>query len=484
MVLSGKVNSGSKALMITISAILSTFLFAAIFLFSKEQFKLGMPILLTPMLITFVSCIFFYPRFGLLSVFAANYFAIGIARYIPGPLGLSVDFLLVLTWAALFFSQFNNKVKWKKAWNFLTILALIWFTYALFQFFNPESVSRVAWFYAMRGVSMYMLLTVPLVFLLFDDKKYLNKILLLWAWFTLAGVAKGIMQHVAGPDPWEQYWLDTVGGKTHLLPQGLRIFSFFTDSSSYGGSMGLSGVVFSIITLYPIPLKRKVFFGFVAMAAFYAMIISGTRGALAVPVAGFMFYAIVSKKFKILLLGSLVLLSSFSFFKYSTIGNSVYEVRRIRTALDSDNPSLQVRKENQKLFKGYLASRPFGGGIGSAGNWGLRFSPGTFLAETPPDGWYVQIWAEQGRVGLLLHLAILISILIRAGYIIMFKLKNRKYIGMASAFISGIFGVMIASYSSNALGQMPNGLIIYISVAFIFLMNKWDQNEQSSHTNQ
>jgi len=38
---------------------------------------------------------------------------------------------------------------------------------------------------------------------------------------------------------------------------------------------------------------------------------------------------------------------------------------------------------------------------------------------------------------------------------------------------------MVASYSSNAFGQMPNGIIIYMSMAFIFLMYKWDQKEES-----
>lgn len=479
MVVIGKVNKGARILAITISAVLMLVLFAAMFFIYKEKLNLAMPILIIPFLIVFLTAIFYSPRFGLLSAFIANYFVMGIARYIHGPLGLSIDSLLVLTWLAVFFSQFNKKVEWAKAWNGLTIAALVWFIYALFQFFNPESVSRVAWFYAMRGVSMYMLLTVPLVCLLFNNRIYLDKMLRLWAWFTLVGVLKGIMQHIIGPDPWEQYWLDTIGGKTHILPQGLRIFSFFTDSSTFGGSMGLSGVVFSIVALNLNHTRKKLFYGFVALVAFYGMIISGTRGAIAVPFAGFAFYAIVSKNFKMLIIGGLLIIGSFSFLKYTTKGNSFYEIRRIRTALDPDNPSLTVRKDNQKLIKNYLISRPFGGGIGSAGNWGLRFSPNTFLAETPPDGWYIQIWAEQGRVGISLHLAILLYILIHGAYLIMFKLKQPELRGKAAALLSGIFGVMVASYSSNALGQMPNGIIIYVSMAFIFMMRGWEKQEET-----
>ena len=242
--------------------------------------------------------------------------------------------------------------------------------------------------------------------------------------------------------------------------------------------MGFSGVVFTILALHSPNIKKKLYYAFVALAAFYAMVISGTRGALAVPVAGFFLYALLSKKLKLVLVGTFILVSSFSFLKYTTIGNSKYELRRIRSALDSDNPSLVVRKDNQKRLKSYLASRPFGGGIGSAGNWGLRFSPGTFLAETPPDGWYVQIWAEQGKVGLSLHLIIVFSVLFYASFIILFKLKSKDARTKALALISGIFGVMVASYSSNAFGQMPNGIIIYMSMAFIVLLHKWDKQEQ------
>ena len=450
-------------------------LLASIWFFRDDNIKLAFPILLLPFAVLFVGAVFVKPERGLLAVFVVNYFAMGLARYVPAPLGLSVDGILVLTWIALFFSQFNEKVSWKKAWKGVSICALIWFLYALFQFFNPEAVSRVAWFYAMRGVSLYMLLTVPLVFLLLDHEKHLDRMLKLWAVFTLLGVVKGIMQQVLGPDPWEQQWLNEIGGKTHLLPGGLRIFSFFTDAGNYGGSMAFSGVVFSILALHTTPFRKKLFLGTVALAAFYGMIISGTRGAIAVPLAGFTLYAILSKKVKVVLLGGVLIFAAYAFLKFSTLGGSVYEIRRMRTALDPDNPSLVVRKENQRLLKGYLASRPFGGGIGSAGNWGLRFSPGTFLAETPTDSWYVQIWAEQGRVGLILHLVILGFILVSSSRISIYKLKTHEMKGKAIALTAGMFGVMIASYGNGIIGQMPNGIILYMSMTFIAMMPRWEQ---------
>ena len=451
-------------------------LILSVYFFYKNQLIPGIVVLAVPFIVAYVVWVFLNPKIGFLSMFIANYFILGIARYLPGPLGLSVDGLLVLTWLSLFFTQFNRKVDWGKSWNSLTIISIIWFIYILFELFNPEARSRTAWFYAMRGVGLYMLLSIPLTFILLDQRKFLDLMLRLWAIFTLLAVAKGMMQLYIGPDPWEKYWLATVGGKTHLISSGLRVFSFFSDAATYGGSMGYSGVVFALVALHSKGTGKKIFFLVAGAAALYGMLISGTRGAIAVPFAGFTLYAILSKRIKILVIGGILMVSVYAILKFTTIGAGNAQIRRFRTALDSDNPSLMVRKENQKLLKVYLADKPFGGGIGSAGNWGLRFSPGTFLAETPTDSWYVQIWAEQGRVGLALHLCILAFLVGSASYIIMFRLKDPELAGQGAALISGIFGIMAASYGSGALGQMPNGILVYMSMAFIFMMPKWESD--------
>ena len=146
----------------------------------------------------------------------------------------------------------------------------------------------------------------------------------------------------------------------------------------------------------------------------------------------------------------------------------------MRTAFDPNDKSLLVRLENQRKLKAYMATRPFGGGIGSAGNWGQRFTPNTFLANTPTDSWYVMIWAEQGIVGLILHLFILFYIVIKSSFIIMFKIRNDWIRSQMSALVCGMFGIMVASYGNGILGQMPTGILIYSSMGFLFLARKFD----------
>jgi O-antigen ligase len=215
----------------------------------------------------------------------------------------------------------------------------------------------------------------------------------------------------------------------------------------------------------------------IAAGTLYALMISGTRSAVAVPLAGFVVFAFLSKKFKIMAIMGFFVLSAFVFLKYTTIGQGNYDIRRMRSAFSDDNASMNVRNENRKMFADYLRTRPFGGGIGSAGNWGLRFSPDTFLAQTATDGWYVQIWAETGIVGLLFYFIMILYMAFKSILLIFFRLKKPENINISIAFVSGIFGLMVSSYTSSALGQMPNTIIVFTAFVFISLMPGWEKDE-------
>lgn len=437
----------------------------------------GIGILGLPILATYLYIVFTNTRYGLLVLFVYNFFVLGSMRYLKDvPLGLGVDGQLILMYLALFFKSFFFKVPWENAKREIVLLAAIWFTYALFQLVNPETVSREAWFYAMRGVSLYMILTIPLILILFNKHNDLILFFKIWAVLSLLGSLKGLMQQFIGPDPWEQAWLDGGGDLTHILFGKLRIFSFFSDAGQFGAAQGHAAVVFFILSFFEKESwKWKYFYAIVAILGLYGMMISGTRGAIAVPIMGFGLYVILRKNIKVLILGAILGLGVIVFFKFTTIGSSNYTINRMRTAFDPEDASLQVRLENQRKLKTYMASRPFGGGIGAAGNWGMRFTPNTFLAQTPTDSWYVMIWAEQGIVGLLLHLFILFYVVIKGSYYIMFKVRDPVLRAQLSALVSGMFGIMVASYGNGVLGQMPTGIIMYSSMAFLFLAKDLDE---------
>lgn len=441
----------------------------------------GIAIIILPLIITYLIAVFLYPKIGIITIIIFAFFVIGISRYVAATWGLINDGLLVLMYLALFFKAFRVKIPWNRAKSQLTLLVTIWFGYAFLQAVNPEAASFEAWFYAMRGIALYQWLIIPLLFILFNKQKDLNTFLMIWGCLSLLGTIKGLMQLFIGVDPFEQAWLDGGGHVTHILFGKLRIFSFYSDAGQFGASQGHAAVVFGVLTLFTKNKKLQLFYALVAIAGLYGMLISGTRGAIAVPAMGGIMFLILKKNIKVLVLGAIMGIGVYVFFAHTTILNNNAEVRRMRTAFDPNDASLQVRLANQEKLSGYLASRPFGGGIGSTGNWGQRFTPHTFLANTATDSWFVAIWADTGIIGLWLHLFILFFVLVTGAYNVMFRLKNPIVKGQIAALVCGMAGVMLASYGNGVFGQFPTGILMYVGMVFIFLAPKWEQNVEDEN---
>jgi len=73
---------------------------------------------------------------------------------------------------------------------------------------------------------MYPILLVPLALMLFKRLRHLYLFLYIWGVFTILATLKGLVQLYIGLDPGEQFWIDTVGGITHLINGQLRVFPF------------------------------------------------------------------------------------------------------------------------------------------------------------------------------------------------------------------------------------------------------------------
>ncbi|MFT5250982.1 MAG: hypothetical protein ACI93P_002725 [bacterium] len=411
--------------------------------------------------------LFKHPIVGFYSAIGVNFLILGVGRYIQTdlPVGFAIDGIMVLTFLAIIFSRFRERVDWSPATKDITILAGIWLGYCILQLLNPEARMIEPWI-AGRGVGFYFFFFVILTFMLIDTNKKLDTFLYVWGAFSILATLKGTEQLFFGVDYAEQAWLNAGGAKTHILFGKLRVFSFLSDAGQFGGNQGYAGVVFIIYSMAKKGLT-KIFFLIVGLLGIYGMMISGTRGAIAVPLAGFMTYFILRKNIKVLSAGLLFLALVFVFFKFTMIANGNAQVKRMRTAFDPNDASLQVRLDNQKILKGYLDSRPFGGGIGHAGDKALRFLPNAFLSHVATDSWYVMIWAEMGIVGLTLHLIILLYVIGMASFKVMFRIRDPITKLKMSALISGMAGVMIASYGNGIFGQMPTSLLIYASMAIM-----------------
>ncbi|HNW73400.1 MAG: O-antigen ligase domain-containing protein [Bacteroidales bacterium] len=455
------------------------------FVIARGGFTIASALMALPVIVYALNRVIAKPEIGLTFAFIINFLLMGVQRYVPIKMGYLMDITEIVIYVAIFFHYFDKKLNITSLKSDLIILSLIWFLYICLEFFNPEAISKTAWFSAFRGIAFYMILTIPLVYLLYNSPKHLDKFLTIWGVFSILAGIKGWIQLNIGVDPWEQRWLDEVGGITHIIWGNLRAFSFYTDAGQFGAAQGQIGLIGAIMMMSEKNFKKRLFWIAVMITGFYGMSASGTRGAIFVPMGGLALYIILRKNFKVILIGTVVMIIFYSFMRFTTLGNSNYQIYRMRTAfVPEQDASYLVRIKNQRLFQEYLKTRPFGGGIGHAGDRAQAYTPGTFLSSVATDSWFVLIWAECGIIGLYLHLFILGYIIGKGCYICMVKIRDPELLVKISALLCGIFGIMVASYGNAVLGQFPTGLLIYASMAYVFLAPGLDQMilEQKSNT--
>jgi O-antigen ligase len=219
---------------------------------------------------------------------------------------------------------------------------------------------------------------------------------------------------------------------------------------------------------------KKIVLFVISGILFYGMLISGTRGALFTLIVGAFFAIALSKNYKILISGTIAALAFLAFLKFTTIGNGHYEIYRLRTALDPQDASLNVRYLNQQILRDYLSTRPFGGGLGVIGNWGETYNKGNFLSTIPPDSYWVKVWAMYGIVGLTLWFGMIMYIIGKCSGII-WKIKNAGLRYKLIALCAGTAGIFFASYGNEIINDMPSAMIVYLSWVFIYMGPKWDK---------
>lgn len=467
--------TGSDRLKSPINLLLMAMLMVlSAWLIGKMGLTIGLGLLILPFVFAFFYLLFVYPVIGLYAAVIVGFFALGLGRYVDFQVGLLMDGILFLTFIALIFNKFYERIDWSLAKKDITLLAVIWLGYSFLEVINPESRSIAAWLNGMRGIAMYMLLITVLTLMLVNTNRKIEYFILLWGGLSLLASVKGITQHFIGVDSYEQAWLNAGAAQTHVLFGTLRVFSFLSDAGQFGANQAYSGVVALILALEEKDWRKKAFFLVVAFLGFYGMFLSGTRGAISIPMAGMGTYFILKKNKLVMLSGFIALVLVFAFFKFTTVGQGNYQIRRMRSAFDPKDASFQVRLENQRTLKSYLATRPFGGGLGHAGVKAQRFLPNAFLSNIATDSWYVMIWAELGVVGLLLHLFILFYIVIKSSYRIMNRIRDPILKVRMSALLAGMVGVMVASYGNAVLGTMPTAVTIYVTMALLLNTEKLD----------
>lgn len=427
--------------------------------------------------IAYVYFLLKYPIVGLYTALNLAFVAMGLSRYLPIPFGLVMDGIFFLTVVIVLFSSSRKDLSHLNSLPFYVFG--IWFVYTIFMIFNPLAPNFLGWIYAVRGTSFNFFFIIIITLILMRDKKHLTHFIYIWMAWSVLGLLWGLKQQHIGLDGAETAWLAAGNASTHILHGQLRVFSFFSDAGQFGAAMAHASLVAFIIAIGPGSWRRRITFGALGAALFYGMMISGTRGALFVPAAGGLVYLIANRNFTILTMGLVAGALAFGMLKYTYIGHGNYEIRRLRSALDTEDASFNVRRETQRELTTYLADKPFGGGIGTVGHFGLRFSPDTYLAQTPPDSWFVRIWAETGIVGLVIHAGGLVLLII-AGFFRIFALHDPYLRNILAGLLAGYAGIIFASYGNPVFGQYPTNVVTVMSIALIWCGRTWDRQTEDS----
>ncbi len=429
-----------------------------------------------PLALAFFIAVFLKPRFGFWIFLVYCFVMPGLGKHFPGQLGLLYDGILLITWLSVLFWQ-NNRYRWRHCNNQLVWLSVGWFVLSVLEMANPARPDPQGWIQEARGVTLYWIMMTPLAFLLLNKRSDVGFFINLIIIFSFLGALYGMKQMYAGPDAAERAWLDAGAKTTHIVAGKLRVFSFFAEAAQFGASQGQLAIMCLILAMGPYARSKKIWYGIAAAVIFYGMLISGTRGAMGALAGGGLVFLILSKKVRILILGSLIGLLFIGGLKYTLILNNNYQVRRLRSSMDSNDASLQVRLANQRLLADYLKSRPFGTGVGTSGTWGSVFNRHIPIATVPPDSLYVKIWVMYGVVGVTIWLGIMFFILGTCCGIV-WKTRDPVLQNQLIALTAVSFGALVCSYGNEVMNQMPTMAIVYVCWVLVFASPRWDTPEE------
>ena len=443
----------------------------SVFLFNHFGMLSGYILLVLPFAVAYVIIAFSFLPVNIYMLLLFGFFGVALGRYILRdaiPWGIFFDMLLVFGYAIVLLKGVTRKVEWAKILDAPLLALIIWLFYCLSSLANPERCEFDGWLTAFR-LQLYMILSIPL-FCLLLDWKVLKIMLVVWAVGSIILSVKGFVQENIWLDPMDRKFLD--GNTFHMVMGKLRVFSFLSDAGQFGVQQAHAGIFGAIMFLITKNRKLRILFLIMSLTGIYGMFASGTRGAIFVIFGGALVFTFLIRRTKLFIISIILAGSFYSFMSFTTVGNGVYAIYRMRTALKPEqDDSYLARKINQAILKAYLKPRPFGGGLGA-----MQHGPdGSVLADTPYDSGFILLWGDTGVVGLSLYIGMIVMFLIWGSILVWFKIKNEWLRGILIALLSGIFGISVANYGNPVMLQYPTNVLYFLSVAIIYSASRMDK---------
>jgi putative inorganic carbon (HCO3(-)) transporter len=414
-------------------------------------------------------------RIGFYALFGLGMFLFYIDRIvkIPIPMGIVYDALAALVFIALFI---NNKDKrdWTLFKNPVTIMFIIITAYQLLQFFNPNAVSHTGWLISLRNNVSFLLYVV--CFQMFSSIKEVSRFTT--AWIVLAAIVGfyGLYQEYIGLTDFEWAWMNSSPDrmKLYMIWGKLRKFSMLSDPSSFGLFMAFSCLGCIVLAMGPFKGTYRLTMAFLAFIMFLAMSYSGTRTAMAMVAIGLAFFITMTLRNRKTIIAACGLV----FFGAIILVGPFYggTVNRIRSTFNpDDDASMSVRDTKRIRLQEYVRTHPIGGGIGTTGKNGVKYSPGHYLAGGwDPDSGYLLTALEMGWIGLLIFQVFFFIVMLK-GIRNYFSINDPLLKTYTLAYLVPFLALSVGHFTQDALFNKPMNVIVIVTYALMVKLPSFEK---------
>jgi len=412
-----------------------------------------------------------YPKFGMILLIVMAYMLFVLGQFgIDGPIGTLMDGLQVfLLLGVLVKARTAND--WSIFKSPITTVIFIWLGYNMLEFGNPAASSRLAWVYTVRSVAIVAFSYFVFMYNI-RSIKYIRLLFVIWIILTIIGAAYAFKQEYIGFDQHEQDYLNSPGIASLLFIDGhWRKFSIFSDPVAFAYNMVMPSIFCICLITMRIKMWKRI--GLVILILFFldSMLFSGTRGANVLLPAALVLFGILKYNRQVLMF---TCVAAFFLVVLIFIPTSNPNIVRFQTAFrPNKDASYNLRKRNQKMIQPYIITHPMGGGLGATGEWGKRFSPGSYLANFPPDSGYIRIAVEDGWIGLIIFCAF-IFVILKTGINNFYLIQNEELKTYCLAMTLVIFAYNLANFPQEALVQFPSNIMFYLEAALINITMRLD----------
>ncbi len=435
----------------------------------------GLGVLVAFIAIPAVYTIVAYPRIGIFIFLSMSFFIFLFSRIgVNFPLGTLMDGIEVLFVISMLIGM-KKKPEWYLFKSPVTGMILLWIVYNLIEVGNPTAESRAAWMYTVRSVAIIMIMFFIFIYNV-RTIQYVRQIFVLWMILATFGALWGLKQEFMGFTGFEDAWLHSNDNIQRLLFIGgvWRKFSIFNDPVIFAYTMVVAACLCIGILTGPVSKKKKRILYLVMFTCLFSMLYSGTRGAFVLVPAALILFGILRFNKTILFIAVSAGIVFIFLINISTSNNTLY---RFQSAFKPDKDlSYLVRKNNQKRIQPFIQSHPLGGGLGSTGEWGERFSPNSYLAHFPPDSGYVRVAVECGWLGLFIFCTLMFTIL-KTGINNYYAIKDPELKSYALAMLLIVCAFNIGNFPQEALVQFPSNVFFYLVAALIVILRRLDEQK-------